>query len=132
MFIGLLAGIVSASSHTKCLSLSNRKCMIQAALINLHLNEYSQEFHYYIFAVKLGKCVGICNTLNGLSNKTCFPNKTEDLNLIVFNMITGINELKTLTKHISRECKCKFDGKYLIHMNGSDVSVKNNLESCYM
>ena len=24
-------------------------------------------------------------------------------------MITGINESKTLTKHISRECKCKFD-----------------------
>ena len=25
-------------------------------------------------------------------------------------MITGINEWKTLTKHISWECKCKFDG----------------------
>ena len=24
-------------------------------------------------------------------------------------MITGINESKTLTKHISWECKCKFD-----------------------
>ena len=27
----------------------------------------------------------------------------------MFNMITGINESKTLTKHISCECKCKFD-----------------------
>ena len=26
-------------------------------------------------------------------------------------MIIGINESKTLTKHISFECKCKFDGK---------------------
>ena len=25
-------------------------------------------------------------------------------------MVTGINESKTLTKHISSECKCKFDG----------------------
>ena len=25
-------------------------------------------------------------------------------------MITKINELKTLTKHILRECKCKLDG----------------------
>ena len=33
----------------------------------------------------------------------------QDLNLSVF-MITGINELKTLTKHISCKCKCKFDG----------------------
>ena len=26
-------------------------------------------------------------------------------------MITGINEFKTLTKHISCECKCIFDGR---------------------
>ena len=26
-------------------------------------------------------------------------------------MITGVNESKTLTKHISCECKSKFDGK---------------------
>ena len=37
--------------------------------------------------------------------------KTEDLNLRVFSMITWINESKTLAKHISCECKCKFDGR---------------------
>ena len=26
-------------------------------------------------------------------------------------MITGINESKTLTKHTSCECKCRFDGR---------------------
>ena len=31
--------------------------------------------------------------------------------LSVFNLITGINESKTLTKHISCECKCKIDGR---------------------
>ena len=44
------------------------------------------------------------------SNKVCIPNKTEDLNLSAFNMILVINELKTLTRHISCECKYKFDG----------------------
>ena len=29
-------------------------------------------------------------------------------NLSVFNIIIGINESSTLTKHISYECKCKF------------------------
>ena len=65
--------------------------MTQSSLINLHPNEYSQEFHYYPFAVNLDRCVGSCNTLNDLSNKVCVPNKTEDLNLSEFNMITGIN-----------------------------------------
>ena len=92
IFIGLLTGLVNGSNHTNYVSLSNQKCMIQLTLINLHPNEYSQEFHYYPFAVKLYRCVGSCNTLNDLSNKVCVPNKKEDLNLSVFNMITCINE----------------------------------------
>ena len=93
------------------MSLNNQKCMTQTTLINLHPNEYIQEFHYYPFAVKLDRRVGSCNTHNELSKKLCAPNKTEDLNLSMLKIITGINELKTLTKHISCQCKCKFDGR---------------------
>ena len=71
LFSGLLAEIVSASNHTRCVSLSNQKCMIQPTLINLHPSEYSQEFHYYPFLVKLDRCVGSCNTLNDLSKQYC-------------------------------------------------------------
>ena len=53
MFMGLLISMVNASNHAKCLLLNNQKCMIQPTLINLHPNEYSQEFHYYPFAVKV-------------------------------------------------------------------------------
>ena len=41
MFIELLTSIVSTSNHTKCVLLSNQKCMIQPILINLNPNEYS-------------------------------------------------------------------------------------------
>ena len=54
--------------------------------------------------------MGSCITLNDLFNKVYVQFKTEDLNLSVFNMITGINKAKTLTNQIS-ECKCIFDGK---------------------
>ena len=91
--------------------MGNQKCLIQPTLINLHSNEYSQEFHYYPFPIKLDRYVGSCNTFNDLSNKVCVPNKTEDLNLSMSNMITGINELKALTKDISCKYKCNFDGK---------------------
>ena len=45
-------------------------------------------------------------------------------------MITGKNESKILTKDISCECKCRFDGKNVIQISGGitinvDVSVKN-------
>ena len=70
-FIRLLSSIVNPSNHVKCVSISNQKCEIQPTLINLHPNEYSHEFHYYPFSVKLDRCVGSCNTLNDLSNKVC-------------------------------------------------------------
>ena len=84
--------------------------MTQPTLINLHPNEYSGEFHYYLFVIKLDRCVGSSNTPNDLYKKVCVPNKTEDLNLSVFNMFTGISESETLAKHISCECKYKFAG----------------------
>ena len=37
IFIGFLTGLaVNVSSHTKCISLSNKKCEIQPALISLY------------------------------------------------------------------------------------------------
>ena len=70
MFIVLSTSVVNASNHTKCVSLSNQKCELQPLnIINLHLNEYNQQLHYYPFAVKLNKCLRSCNTLNDLSNK---------------------------------------------------------------
>ena len=91
MFIGLLTTIVSTPYHTKCVSLSNRKCMTQPILINLRPDGQSQELRYYPFAIDWDRCVGSCNTLSDLSNKVYIPNKREDLNLRVLNMITGIN-----------------------------------------
>ena len=61
MFIGLLISIANSSNNAKCLLLSNQICMTQPTLItliNLHPNEYSQEFHYYQFTVKLDRSVG--------------------------------------------------------------------------
>ena len=130
--IGLLSSIVSDFNHTKYVSLSNQKCMIQPTLINLPPNNCSQEFRYYPFLLKLDRRVGSSNTPNDLSNKVCVPNKIEDLNISVFNIITAINESKTSTKDISCECKCKFDGKICnsrqwCNIDNVDVSVQNIL-----
>ena len=44
MFIGLLTGVVSASHHAKCILLNIQKCMTKPNLINLHPNEFSQNY----------------------------------------------------------------------------------------
>ena len=66
-----------SSNHGKYVSLSNQKSSIHPNLINLHHpNEHTQGLRYYPFAVNLDRCVGICNTLNDLSNKVYVPDKT--------------------------------------------------------
>ena len=59
IFVGLLASVVSASSHAKFEFLSYRKCKIQPTFINLHPKEYTQGLHYYLFAVSLDICIEI-------------------------------------------------------------------------
>ena len=114
MFIRLLTGLVNGFHH---LIIQNTYHWgIRNIWFNQLLSIYIPlnavwELHYYPFAIKLDRCVGSNKALNDLCNKVCVPNKTEDLNLCVFNMITGVNESKTLTKHVSYKCKCKFDGR---------------------
>ena len=65
--------------------------MTQPVVTTLHLNEYRQGLRYNTFPIDLDRSMGICNTLNDLSNRVCVTNKSENLNLNIFNMITGIN-----------------------------------------
>ena len=61
--------------------------------------------------VKIDKCNENFNTFDDLSSRVCILNKTEKVNLNVFNLVTGISESKITTKHISYYCKCKFEYK---------------------
>ena len=112
MLIVLLTSLANASSHTKCVTLSNQKCLTQPTLINLHPNEYSQEFHYYPVVPKLDRRVGSCNTLNDLPNNVCVPNKAEDLNHINVNVNLMVESVIQIKNGI---------------MINTDASVKNNM-----
>ena len=74
-------------------------------LINLN----AVELNYYPFIIILDKYNGCCNAVDDLPTKICVPSETKDVNVEVFNTITKINEAKTLVKHISRDCECKFN-----------------------
>ena len=60
------------------------------------------EIKYYKFMISLDKCSGSCNIL---STKISVTKETKDINIKAFNMITNKNEAKTMTKHISWDCK---------------------------
>ena len=102
--------------------------MIQPTLINLHPNKCNHEFDYYLF--KLDRFVGSCNTLNNLCNRVCVPNKTEDFNLSLFNMMTQINEWKHLQSIHHVNVNLNLMEENVIQINGGmlinvDVNEKN-------
>ena len=98
MFIRLLN--FSSFLATKCMCLNNEPCMIRFTLLDLN----PVELKYHPFMVILDKC----NATNDLSTKIIVPSKTKDINVKLFNIVTRINEAKTLVKHISCDCKCKY------------------------
>ena len=95
----------SGSLATKYMSLHNELYMARPTLIDLN----HVELNYYPFMISLDKCNGSCNTLDDLSTKIYVPCETKNRNLKAFNMIKRVNNAKTLVKHISCDCKCKFD-----------------------
>ena len=83
------------------MSLNNKPRVTWPNLIYLH----PVELHYYPFIPN--KCSGSCNSVEDLSTKIYVLSKTKDINVNVFNMITSINEAKTMMKHAPYDCKCK-------------------------
>ena len=93
---------ISKSLATKGISWNNEPCMARPILIDLNLIALK----YYSAKISLGKYRRRCNIS---SPKVCVLKKTEGINVKVFNMITNKNEAKTINKHISCDCKCKFN-----------------------
>ena len=104
-FIMLLS--FGGSLATKYMSLNNEPCMARSTFIDLN----PVELKYYPFMISLDICSGSCNSVHDLSTKICVKNKTKDVNVKVFKMITNRKEARTLVKHISCDCKCNSNQK---------------------
>ena len=88
--------------------------MTISSLIDLNLDKPD----HYLLMINLERCGGSCDGLSSricACNKICVPNKTEDVNLNIFNMITQINESKVL--------------KNIFHVTvGANLAVENVIE----
>ena len=80
----------SSSLASKYVLLINEPCMVRPTLIN------PVELNNILLNISLDKCNAIFNAVDDLSTKLCLPSKTKDVHLKVFNLITRINEAKTL------------------------------------
>ena len=95
LFLVLLC--FDGSLGIKRVSMNNQPCFVRPMLIDMN----PVELHYYQFIVSMKGCTGSYDTRKDPFGRICFPNKMKDVNLKVCNMIKGINESKTLAKHVS-------------------------------
>ena len=61
-------------------------------------NLNSDELHCYSFIISMKRHNGSCNTAEDPYGRICASNKMKDINLKVFSMIQGINEMKDACK----------------------------------
>ena len=107
MFVVLLR--FSSSLPTKCLSLNYKPYMVRPNLIDV--NPF--ELKFYPFMVSIDKCSG---SFNVFSSKICVQkkknknkNKRHKCYSISYDNNISTNEAKAMEKHISCDCKCKFN-----------------------
>ena len=84
--------------------------MLRPTLIGLN----AVELKCYPFMISLNKCSGSCNVS---SPKISVPKKIKDIIVKTFNMISNQTVAKPITKHISCDCKCKFNSAIIVQSN---------------
>ena len=103
-FLGLTI-LSNFTNALDCISMKNRECKVRPEIISINSNDPMS----YPFSVKINKCSGNCNNVNDPYAKICVPDVIKNLNLKVFNLLTRINETRSIKWHESCKCICRLD-----------------------
>ena len=61
---------------------------------------------FYTYSIKINRCKCSCNTINDPYAKICVPDKIENTNVKVFNLMSRTNEKRHIKWH--KTCKCRW------------------------
>ena len=103
-FLACLAFLPSVNS-LNCFSMSNQKCKTRPQIVNV--NEDDPEF--FPFSIKTSKCSGSCNNINNPLTTLCVPDVVKNLNVKVFNLVSGTNEARRIEWHETCKRKRRFN-----------------------
>ena len=94
--------------------------MYEKSFLYTNPDELIQWLRHHALMINLDRCT-----------KICVPNKTENVDVKVFNMITGINETKTFTKNVSCDWNYKFDSKKNVIKTINGMEISANISAKY-
>ena len=91
--------------------MNNQECKIRTKVIDIKNNESS----FYSFSISVNTWSGSCNIINDPYAKLCVPGDIKNINVRVFNLMSGTNETRHIEWHESCRCKCKLDASVCIN-----------------
>ena len=100
-FLSTLTGV----SLLSCISMINQECKVRPQIVNVN----GDDPVFFTFSIKTSKCSGSCNSINDPLAKLCISDVVKNLNVKVFNLVSGTNETRRIEWHETCKCKCRFN-----------------------
>ena len=70
--------------------MSNQKCKARPQIVYVNGDDPA----LFAFSIKTSKCSGSCNSINNPCAKFCIPDVVKNLNIKLFNLVSGTNETR--------------------------------------
>ena len=96
---------LSSVNPLECISMKNQECKVRPEIVNINNNNLI----FYPFSIKTNKCSDSCNNINDQYAKICIPDIVRNLNVKVFNLLSGNNETRNIKWHKTCKSICRLD-----------------------
>ena len=72
--------------------MNNQECKVRPQIVSVN----GDDPVFFPFSIKTSKCSGSCNNINNPLAKLCVPDVVKNLNVKVFNLVSGTNETRCI------------------------------------
>ena len=97
-FTGLeFLSTLTCVNSLSCISINNQECKTRPQIVSV--NEADPVF--FPFSIKISKCSGSCNSIKNPCGKLCVPDVVKNLNVKLFNLVSGTNETRRISKLVN-------------------------------
>ena len=105
VFVLGLTIISNITNALECISIKNQKYKVRPQIVNINSNNPI----FYPSSVTINRCSGNCNNINDPYARICVPDTVKYLSFKVFNLMSKINETRSIKWHETCKCICRLD-----------------------
>ena len=89
----------------ECVSMNNKAWKVRPKIVDINSNNPI----FYPFSVKINRCRGNYNIINGPYARICVPDTVKNLNVKVFNLMSRTNETRSIKWRETCKCICRLN-----------------------